>query len=246
MMRLYFLSALAALICSCGGIASSDEIVQESIENEFCYSTPDSIIRYGMAPLTDEVSNKPFVGIKTCYKKIEDDSLRFEIELSNLPDSVLINNNDISFGYSEYGLEIVCRNQDDTTRQDNVVLSVEYSRPEPKSPQKLISIDDYLKKCRVNSYIETTQVGQELHERKTKGIDANYNFYRTENTLILSIPIYEMCDFIDEYMRDGYYVKTSFNKPIESGQNNFFTGYLSSDGWVRHFYIYNAARKISD
>ncbi|MBD3635721.1 MAG: hypothetical protein HUJ25_00130 [Crocinitomicaceae bacterium] len=242
--QLILIGLLSITFISCNGNISDNASNEERTEVVKCYESPDSLIRYGMEPLSESIPQDPLTGIISSWKLIENDSLKFELELSNIPDSIIINNQMIPYGYTEYGLEFVCRNQSDTSRMDNFAVSMEYTRPESNSETKKVAIQEYLNSCNFNSFIETTEVGQELIERDLETLQLTHDFYRLNNKIVLTIPIEEVCGIVDDYLTGGFYVKTSFNNPVVENENNFTTGYLSSDGWVRHFYLFNSARQM--
>ena len=244
--ELYILGLSCILLFSCTDNSSLEDRDISEAERNDCFTVPDSLIRYVMEPLTENISDVSFIDIKTCEKFVLNDSLQLRIELRQVPDSILINNNNIPYGYFEYGLEFVFRNQNDTTRMDNIVFSLEYMRPESDSQEKWISIQEYLAHCNHKVYHELAEEGQEPTERKTDFIKIDYDINVDSNTIHLNYPSTDLCTYIDDYFSGGYYVKTSFNISNEPHSNNIRTGYLSSDGWVRHFYLFNSARKVSE
>ncbi|UKN00215.1 hypothetical protein K6119_10770 [Paracrocinitomix mangrovi] len=232
-------------ITSCKNDSSEENIDDNPIVDN-CYNSPDSLIRYGMEPLSKNTTEVGLIDIRTCWKLIENDSLKLKLELRELPDSVLLNNQNIPFGYFEYGLEFVFRNQSDTSVTDNIVFALHYMRSESDSLEKLVSLEEYLSACAQEVYHEQTEPGESFWEREMDYIKIKPTIQLDTNMIQLCYSIDSLCKYIDNYFTGSYAMMTSYNASNVSGTNNFLTDVLTSDGSIKHNFLYNSSRSIPE
>ena len=239
----HFFPLICLILLVCGTDSSSEEMVNN--ENA-CGSDFDSLVKFKMTLAEEKISEISFIDIVSAEKKMQNDSLKLELTYRGIPDSIEINNPNIPFGYSEYGMHLVFRNQMDTSNIDNIIVNLCYYRPEQFSEVQTVSFQEYLNECEKSIFHEYLGNGEKMEDIATGSIATNdeIDVKQVNNSIRISCSKQNLCYYIEDYLLEGFFIINSFNNSKTTDKNNFITQTLNADSFLRHFYIHNVGIRV--
>lgn len=245
-MRIILFSAITIILItiSCTNQeVKNDQPIKTTVSG--CEMYLDTMI-YGLEPLKPADTPIEFINIRKTISRVEDGYHELNIEMESIPDSICYNNPHISRGYSEFGMDVILRNQLDSTNIDNIVVSVFYNNFDNKERTPICAtFQEFINDC--NSYVRVIKENLEdtiPQNTEYETIRSDLDLIIEDNTIKIKIPKKDLCKYYENYLSDGFTVKLTYNDPKESGKNNYYTTQLVSDRWIRHNFMYNSSRRL--